>query len=164
MKLVHRVLASLAILGLSSFAGCGGTSHGCTEIGCADGVSIELAMLASKYMSQLPLTVKVCTGAGGASCITLTVKTQPGQSATCEVPAMAGVGCFVGPNGTVNVQVPPSAADLAAGKVDVQVTVTDAMSMKVFDQTTPGVVLEATMPNGPGCEPTCHEGSLKLTP
>jgi len=168
MKLIHRALLPLAILGLSSFAACGGVGgeQACTDIGCVDGVTLKLPRLASKYMTALPLTVKVCTGAGGSTCVTSTVRAQAGQGPICEAPVMAGVSCIVGglPELDVEIVVPPSAAEIAAGKLDVHVTVTDAMNMMVFDQTMSGVAIKTSTPNGASCPPTCHQATVAFTP
>ena len=157
MKHFCRLIASLAVLALSSVSGCSG-EQACTDIGCVDGVSIKLTNLASKYSAQLPLTVKVCTGPGGASCVTATVKPQTGQSPICEEPTST-VPCFVGPDGSLEMNQPVTASDIASGKIDVHVTVTDAMSMMLFDQTMTGM-LKSSTPNGASCPPLCHQATV----
>lgn len=139
--------------------------RGCPEVGCIDRVRISLTGLAARFSGSLPLTVKACTGAGDATCVTATVKAQAGQPATCEAHDDGSVRCSVDPDGTLLVHwfQPPTASDVARGKIDVHLTVTDAARKVLFDQTTTGTI-ELYSPNGPSCPPTCHHVSLTLAP
>lgn len=163
MRHSFKFTLSLATLALSSIAGCGSPGHACTEIACVDGIRIMLTGIGVKYAGNLPLTIKTCTGTDAASCITSTLTPKPGSDPICQAPVMAFVSCTVGANGAVEVVMPAGDANIETGKADVHVTITDSMNMVLFDNTT-STSITTSMPNGPDCEPTCHEGMISLTP
>ena len=162
-------MKSYFLVSLISLLGCAvsgcNLNMGCTEVGCANGanesVSVALPGLAIKYAAALPLTIKAC--ADGASCVTAAVS-KDGADIKCELKSGPSSGnCFVEANGDVSIAVVLDAATGAKASVTVAVTVTDSASAKVLDASK-SATMSSTTPNGPDCEPVCHDGSVSFTP
>src|SRR5689334_8476093 len=89
----------LIVLVGASAPGCGipGISGGCTEIGCADQVQVELGKLGSKFASGLPLQILVCID--GKTCDSFMLAAS---SCTVDNDKSASL-CLVQPDGSVSI-------------------------------------------------------------
>ena len=126
------------VAGASLLAGC---SHYCTEIGCINGVAIEVKKQFS--VALLPVEVTVCAA---DNCSTETI--EKSQIA----PGQASFG--IGPSILLNEK---SKRDV---EVSLQVRATDAI---LVNATGTGHLIRSK-PNGSGCGPTCYGASLVYDP
>lgn len=134
----------------------------CTAIGCSDSARVSLTGLASKYGGSAPLSVKLCVD--GASCVTAQI-TKTGGTLTCAIPGSAASSdCLINTSGNdVNVNLALDAAASKKASVLISVSVTDGTNAKLFEDQK-SMTVDSVTPNGPGCEPTCHQGTVSFTP
>ena len=168
-------VAPLAVLSLT-FLACGdghrhmGDMHGddgsssCTEIGCADGVSLELAGVASKYATSLPLAVHVCVD---ATCIDYQLARGTDGTVACNrAPAAAYTSttttCSLRSDGVLDVEFVDTAGAFASGSHVLAVSLKSAGGI-VYEHAEM-LTMKTSQPNGPGCEPTCYRAEVSLTP
>jgi hypothetical protein len=135
---------------------------GCTEIGCSDSTRVSLTGIAEKYAGSLPLTIKLCVD--GSSCITAELTKENG-ALTCRVASgTSHGGCAIQANGKdLDIEVALDSNAAAKAEVKLSVLVTDGTSAKLFEADK-SVTVASTMPNGEGCEPTCHQAEASFTP
>lgn len=126
--------------------GCG--SLGCTEIGCADQLTVTLKGLASTHAAQLPLSINLAVD--GKSLLDAKL-----EGSTCT-------GCDLGSNGSVTLQAFPGFQDENAHTVHVIVKGKDGTTL--FDDGK-DLSITSSQPNGSGCEPTCYQpAAVSFTP
>lgn len=164
--MLRRTLAcaSLAMLFCScskSHTGPAGPGDGpkmCTQIGCLNGLQVELAKAtpwapgAYTFALALDGTAVTCTGA---------LPLRPcdaGPSITCDIPDRVLIGesgCALAPDqhGFANIHVPSAVATFG-------LTITRDGEQLVATELTPTYV--ESQPNGPGCEPICHSASARV--
>jgi hypothetical protein len=133
----------------------------CTEVGCsanADAsVTVLLQGLVTKNAATAPLALEAC--ADGGSCVTATL-TKSGTGFDCKITSGEQSGtCFVETNGDVTLLEVLDATTGAKSTVTVTATVTDSANAKVLDGSS-SVTITTSTPNGPDCDPVCHQASV----
>jgi hypothetical protein len=159
----YFLLSFMSVLGCA-VSGCN-LNLGCSAVGCPNGaddsMSVAFPGLATKHAGALPLTIKACVD--GGSCVTAEV-TAEGNKIVCKVQGNLSSGTCGADvvNGDVSLVSVLDAATGAKATVTVSVTVTDSASVKVLDDSK-SAPLSGNAPNGPGCEPVCHDGAVSFT-
>ena len=142
------------------------TSHGgCTEVGCEDGVSVDLGPLATRFADKLPLAVHLCIDsvcddaivASAADCHRAMTGGPSGP-----VPPLV-ILCVPGANGGVAMDASVTGAGLSSGSHVVAVAIKGADGAALFTHAET-VALSESRPNGPTCEPVCRQGHVAMTP
>lgn len=158
---MKSLLLAFFTMGLGyAVSGCN-VNMGCTEVGCADAARVSLTGIVDKYAASLPLTIKLCVD--GGSCITAALTKENGVP-TCTVSSgVSPSGCAITPSGAIDIDVGLDSKAAAKTAVTLSALVTDGTSAKLFEADK-SVTLASVEPNGPNCEPTCHQGSVSFTP
>jgi len=140
-----------------STTGC--TTLGCTEVGCGTTLDVKLDKMVNAS-TKLPLAIKVCIDDG--SCSDLTVEDTGGVVPACTSDTVL---CSVDSGGTVSMQQGfVKDFDDSTEDHDIHVTVRDAQSTVIFDQTK-STKLAFNYPNGEDCDPDpCIQGDITFTP
>lgn len=152
-----RLIPVVSLL-LASLAPACETLHECTLIGCSDGVGMTLPALATTYSGNLPLTIDACLG---AECSVFRID-HTGAAPVCTSMSAGNTLCTIDGMGTVVLTKLPLPTGATDGPLPVHVTVTDKSGATIADGTAT-VTITPSQPNGPDCEPTCHEGQVSLT-
>jgi hypothetical protein len=142
-------------------SGCSLTGTGCTMVGCFDTAHVSLTGLVTRYGVSAPLSIKMCVD--GASCVTAQILEVDG-ALTCAITSGADPsGCLINTNGKdVDAILALDAQAIKKASVTISVSVTDGMNAKLFEGEK-STALDSVTPNGPGCEPTCHQGAVSFT-
>lgn len=150
-------LIALAIAALASFAGCGAdlvpVERGCTEIGCADGLNVDLSSgpwKAGAYVFELKGDGKTqrCEGT-----LPLPSCDVPGLVCTGDLEAQVSVsGCALpaGQQGFGPIQLREGPAKVSVRITRDGATIADATMTPTY---------KTSRPNGPTCEPECRQAS-----
>ena len=160
-----RCVALLLALGLNAACGSKTTTnspdeepqHGCTNIGCSDGLSITLEPNANwphgRYEFELTINAQPskCTG-------TLPLRAcSSGPALTC-----VGAAVRIGESGCA---LPPSAhgfSELWLDGAPAQISITIRHDERELLQNTLKPTYRRSQPNGPGCPPTCNSAHETL--
>ena len=145
----------------TGLAACGSDhmmSKSCTDIGCSDGVTIDLGPRAA-YGTSATLKVHVCIDSACADMIVSATDCQlQGAGGTTTPPLI--LMCTPETNLVI---VASATTAFGAGSHLVAVAVSDASGTMIFSHSE-NVATTSTQPNGPDCEPTCHQGKLTTHP
>lgn len=121
-------------------AGDGGASRACTEIGCNDGVGFVVARGAIEPRERV--VASACVG---------------GRCTTHRFDPDA----FAQPGGVrIDAWLPPETLDAARSHTASLTLREGATTILELERT---VALRRSQPNGPGCPPTCHGASVRVT-
>ncbi|MFO0755793.1 MAG: hypothetical protein U0359_04850 [Byssovorax sp.] len=162
MKTLFLALSRALLLLTPMLAACDGVSFACTEIGCADQLSVNLGPIGNKFASKLPITISTCIDSKGCEGFVVEVS---GGALTCRPDGGETLGsCSIDDKGNVTVS-PGIAAGgaLDTGDHQVSVTLEDKDGMQVGTASGTATLTESR-PNGQGCEPVCVQGSVTLAP
>lgn len=150
---MKKALLAVALLA-STYSGVA-CSLSCTEVGCDDGLTINISGFASAVKAAskaFPIKVEACAD---TRCQTLTVKESNGET-TCT---LSGSGdCFVDEKGVLIAFLVISAED----KPTISVDVLDAMDQSFFSDSKQ-IEIDEYKPNGEQCDPTCRQGQADFT-
>lgn len=123
---------------------------------------LSLSASITAQAGSFPLLVTSCVD--GGSCVTAKITKPPTGTFECViVSGSAPGGCsFLVPEGDLLFDLALDATEGAKTSVTVSVSITDATNAKVFEGQKSAAVATTT-PNGPECEPTCHQGKVTFT-
>ena len=137
-------------------------THSCTEIGCSDGVALDVGAPSATHPDALPLTLHVCLD-GACDDATIASATECHRTATngkdSPLPPLV-VTCIVD-HGSVVLRASTTTSGLASGAHDVTLAVKGASGTELYHRTA-AVNLSESRPNGPSCEPLCRQGSVVM--
>ena len=153
---------AFAIAPLACTSSTSGGDQSCTLVGCEDGVAMDLGALATTY-PNVPLAVHVCLDDKCQDAVvTASSCDQAPTGSGGSVPALVLL-CMPYGDGHVHIlaNAPNALADPT--KTQLAISVTDATGAKVYEHVE-WITLTSTQPNGPKCEPTCHQGSFAISP
>ena len=155
------LLATFAVVSACAPAA---TSHSCTLVGCEDGVSVDVGPLATRFGDKLPLAVHVCVD---AVCDDVTIA----SANDCHRTAMTGpsgpvpplvILCVPGSSGGIALRASVTGG-LTSGSHVVAVTIAGGDGTGLYSHADT-VTLTESRPNGPTCDPVCHQGSVVMHP
>lgn len=157
-------LLGFFIMGLGgAVSGCS-EEPGCTEIGCSSTMRVSFTGVAEKYAGSLPLSFQLCTK--NSSC-TIAELTKENGALTCKiVTSLSTSSCTIQANGKdIAIEFGLESRDTALTEVPLSVIISVAGTTDhLFEEANKKVTLASVQPNGPGCEPTCAQGSVSFTP
>jgi len=147
-------LACVLVLACSSSCG----TPEC-DVDCDDGVTIDLGPRAT-YGGSDKLNLHVCVGDDRCGDAVVTEHDCASVHADPTADAQLIISCA--PNAELTVFA-KATSPLGPGSQNVSVSVTDATGTKLT-AATKSVATRPSHPNGPDCEPACHQGELSLRP
>ena len=165
MNALRSLLLATAAIAAACAPASGPSSHSCTDIGCADGVTVDLGALAARFPSALPLAIHLCVD---AVCDDVVVTSASDcHRATTSGPAGAVpplvINCFPGASGGIALQAEVTAGGLTNASHVVAVAIRGADGGALFTEARSFSPTESR-PNGPSCEPLCRQGHVVMTP